>query len=82
MSEKIIVDTKDESLPYIPMVLDNVCDYQYDKKMFSDGIDTGSYLAGVGTALKHMHKDMDIDSIVEILKCVIENNYGLEGESE
>lgn len=80
MAEKIIDDTKDELLKYIPMIIDNVCDYQYDEKMFSDGIDTGSYLAGVGTALLHMNKDMDIDSIVEILKCVIENNYGLESE--
>lgn len=80
MANKSKDDTKDIVVEYIPMDLGSVCNYKYDEKMFSDGVDVGSYLSGIGTALKNMNGDMDIESIVEILKCVIENNYGLETE--
>lgn len=82
MAKKSNDDSKDVYVEYIPMDLSNVENYKYDDKLFSDGVDTGSFLAGVATAIRNMNNDIDKEDIVEILKCVIENNYGLERESE
>lgn len=82
MAKKSKDDTKDIIVEYIQMDISNACDYKYDEKMFSDGVDVGSYLAGIGTALRNMNNEIEIESIVEILKCVIEHNYGLETENE
>ena len=82
MAKKSNDDSKDIYVEYIPMDLSSVENYKYDDKLFADGVDTGSFLAGVSTALRNMNNDIDKDDIVEILKCVIENNYGLERESE
>lgn len=81
MATKSKDDTKDIVVEYIPMDIGSVCDYKYDKTMFEKGIDVGSYLAGIGTAVRNMHGEIDKDDIVEILKSVIENNYRLR-ESE
>lgn len=81
MAEKAdekVLDSKDVGYTYIPMVIDSVSDYEYDKQAFSKGVDTGSYLAGIATAIKNMNADIDKDDIVEILKTVIENDYRLE----
>lgn len=77
MATKSKDDTKDIVVEYIPMDVGSACDYKYDKAMFEKGIDVGSYLTGVGTAIRNMNSEIDKDDIVEILKSVIENDYGL-----
>ena len=81
MATKSKDDTKDIMVEYIPMDIGSVCEYKYDKAMFEKGVDIGSYLAGIGTAIRNMNDEIEKDDIVEVLKSVIENNYGLR-ESE
>ena len=77
MAKKSTDDTRDTVYTYIPMTLDSVCDYEYDEDSFKRGVDYGSYLAGIGTALRNMNADIGIEDIVDILKCVIRE----DGES-
>lgn len=60
------LDTKEETIDFIPMVLDDVCDYIYTKAFFEQGIDEGSYIAGIFTGL--INSGIKYNDAIEILK--------------
>lgn len=70
---KEMTDKRDKYIDFIPVDLENVSTFMMNEDEFSNGIDIGSRVAGVYSALKNMDSTLSNSEVLKLLENMLNN---------